>query len=87
MKIDADDDQSVTATLGSSFKRKAYTATVRKNDVVLIGGKGYRIVNIVPRDPKTGVIGWIEINPIALGTEELKDAKSVVESRYTADLP
>jgi len=56
-------------------------ATVQEKDVLLIADKAYRVLRIVPRDPKTRVIGWIELEFRPVPADELKKLSSVVLPR------
>lgn len=62
----------LTVSYGTADTPKG--ATVRTGDVLFYTGFGYRVVNVVPKDPKTRVIGWVEFDPKAFPTEE--EAKS-----------
>jgi hypothetical protein len=50
--------------VGSSAPVSAAKTTnvrVRRGDVLAIGDRSYKVRNVVPRDPKQHVIGWIEL--------------------------
>lgn len=62
-------------------------ATVRAGDVVRYDEFALRVVNVVPRNPKTRVIGWVEFDPKPLTPEKAKKAAAesggkVVESTF-----
>ena len=38
-------------------------ATVREGDVLLIYTAGHRVRSVVPADPKTNLVGWLELSP------------------------
>ena len=48
---------------GSHVPPKVTNARVRRGDVLTIDGRAYQVRNIVPRDTKQHVIGWIELDP------------------------
>ena len=39
----------------------------------MIGERGHRVLAVVPRDEKTGVIGWVEFDPEPLTVAAIKD--------------
>lgn len=41
---------------------REFIYTVREGDLLKVGKYTHRVVNIVPPDPKTNVIGWFEVN-------------------------
>jgi hypothetical protein len=51
-------------------------ATVRQGDILLIDGRGHRVRYIVPRDEKTGVFGWLELDPESVPEADLKRGKT-----------
>jgi len=50
---------------GVNLPVRISNATVRRGDVLPIEGLRYKIRNVVPRDPKQHIIGWIELEPAA----------------------
>jgi hypothetical protein len=51
-------------------------ATVSQGDILLIDGRGHRVRHIVPRDEKTGVFGWLELDPESVPEADLKRGKT-----------
>ena len=47
-----------------------HKAQLREGDILLFAGRGHRVLGIVPRDEKTRVIGWMELEAVPVGTEE-----------------
>ncbi|MCS7046087.1 MAG: hypothetical protein NZO58_07000 [Gemmataceae bacterium] len=70
-----------------SYIRVTGVARVKPGDVLVNGengDKGYRIRKIVPANAKTGVIGWVEMDPKAIVGEALaKEPRAIrpVEKR------
>jgi hypothetical protein len=57
------------------------TVRVRAGDVLTIGKARHKIRNVVPRDKKTHVIGWVEIDPDPLKEEKTLDKGGKKSSR------
>ena len=53
------------------FVQKLSRATVRIGDTLLVGEYGLKVRNIVPRDEKTRVIGWVEFAPDGIKKADL----------------
>jgi len=47
-----------------------HKAQLREGDILLFAGRGHRVLGIVPKDEKTRVIGWMELEAVPVGTEE-----------------
>jgi hypothetical protein len=73
----ADGPRTADLRLQYEFGEAPKAATVRAGDVLFYTGVGYRVVNVVPKDPKTRVIGWVEFDPKALPTGD--EAKAAAE--------
>lgn len=50
-------------------------AAVKAGDVVLVGGKGFKVLSVTSPKPKTGVIGWVELDPDGIPEKELVEKK------------
>jgi hypothetical protein len=50
-------------------------ATVKENDLLLIDGKGHRVLSIVPANEKTRVVGWVELDAVGIPEADLKRDK------------
>jgi hypothetical protein len=44
-------------------KMRTATVKVQRGDVLAVGEYGYKVRNVVPRDPEKHVIGWVELDP------------------------
>jgi hypothetical protein len=65
-----------------------YTAAVEKGDALVIGGRAYKVRNVVPNDPKTRAIGWVELGPDPIPKADLvRDKVRVVEPVPVEDKP
>jgi len=51
-------------------------ATVKVGDVLLIHNRGHKVRAIVPRDEKTKVIGWVELDVLPIPEEKLVKDKT-----------
>lgn len=57
-----------------------YTASVMPGDSLLLGGHGFKVRNVVPKDKKTKAIGWVEFAPEPIPKAELvRDQVKFVE--------
>lgn len=58
---------------------KSTEATVKVDDILLINGKGHKVLSIVPANEKTRVVGWVELDPNGVPEADLKrDKKAYV---------
>lgn len=60
-----------------------HKAQLKEGDILLFAGKGHRVLGIVPRDEKTRVIGWMELEAVPVGTEEEMKKKKIAFVRPT----
>ena len=61
-----------------------HKAQLKEGDILLFAGKGHRVLGIVPKDEKTRVIGWMELEAVPVGTEEEMKKKKLVFVRPTS---
>jgi hypothetical protein len=54
---------------------KGTEATVKLDDLLLINGKGHKVLSIVPANEKTGVVGWVELDAVGIPEADLKRDK------------
>lgn len=58
---------------------RTHEATVKVDDILLINGKGHKVLSIVPANEKTRVVGWVELDPNGVPEADLKrDKKAYV---------
>ena len=55
------------------YEAKHAPTRVRVDDLLMIRERGHRVLAVVPRDGKTGVIGWVEFDPEPLTVAAIKD--------------
>ena len=79
----------VQSAQGGYVKSRDYTATIKEKDVLLLGPQnqevGYKVRKVVPRDEKTKVIGWVELDPEPIPMADLDRAK--VQYVVPAEVP
>jgi hypothetical protein len=64
VKVNATDrNATILPGSGPVCATRSSTAKVRRGDVLTIDGHPYKVRNVVPRDEKHRVIGWIELDP------------------------
>lgn len=76
---DMEKKESLRGTLHlRRFARGGYRtteATVKVGDYLLVDGKGHEVLSVVPANPKTRVVGWVELHFAGIPEADLKPDK------------
>lgn len=82
-----DGDLSVLLRITEGIQKKpkslgmptAFQAKVKAGDIVLLNGKGHQLRSIVPPNPDTRIVGWLELSPHPIPEADLiRDKKAFV---------
>jgi hypothetical protein len=62
-------DRGVVAVLTGGLEPQYPRVALRVGDYLRLGGVGHEVLAIVPRDPKTRAVGWVELagEPVPIG--------------------
>jgi hypothetical protein len=50
-------------------------ASVKENDILLLDGRGHKVLSIVPANAVTRVVGWVELDAVGIPEADLKRDK------------
>lgn len=85
-KVEGKPDQGAIAHLANKGRIKEEvlgTAKVKVGDILEINGFGLKVINVVPPNQNTGVIGWMEMDSLVIQKDNLKNQKGPIIHFYS----